>query len=278
MTACPSFVVPKMEALASFAPERPLHWTDYADLWLNFPLGRVLDYGCANGDFLRRIADRAAECTGVDIDPERIAEADPEIRSRLVVLDPDWPLPFDDGSFDTVVILEVIEHVRDERTVFKELARVLAPGGRLLLTTPHKGLLTFLDPGNFKFAVPRIHRFIHRTILRRKDFYEDRFGGERRAKLGMVADFTIDQNPWHRHYRFEEIRSRAPANLQPLAWAVYFPAFRALWSLQLALKVLTFGCVQTLPRLLSSAYRRLSRRENRWGDQLVILFEKQEPS
>ena len=269
-----SFEVPSRESLACLAPERPLLWQDYADLWLNFPLGRVLDYGCGNGAFLERIAGRGVAYTGVDIDGARMAEVAPELRSHLMVIAPDQPLPFSSGSFDTVVILEVIEHVRDERAVLSELARVLAPGGRLLLTTPHKGLLTFLDPGNFKFVMPRLHRFIHCAVLRRRDYYERRFGDARRQKQGMMADFTLDQKPWHRHYRFEEIRRRAPAELQPLAWAVYFPAFRALWSFKLVLKALTFGRVQRLPWPLSSAYRRLSRRESRLGDQLVVLFEK----
>jgi len=274
MVADRSFEVPTRESLGSHAPDRHLLWYDYAELWLSFPLGRVLDYGCGNGAFLQRLAARGADCTGVDIDAERVAVGVPEVRHRLTAIQPDEPLPFPNGSFDTVVILEVIEHVRDERAVLSELGRVLAPGGHLLLTTPHKGLLTFLDPGNVKFVMPRLHRFIHRTLLRRKAYYEQRFGDARRSNQGMIADFTVDQDPWHRHYRFEEIRSRAPAELSPVAWAVYFPAFRALWSLRLALNSLTFGRVQQLPWPLSAAYRRLSRYQSNWGDQLVVLFEK----
>jgi SAM-dependent methyltransferase len=210
----------------------------------------------------------------VDIDPERVAAADPQIRRYLRVIHPDQPLPFPDDAFDTVVILEVIEHVRDDREVLWELARVLAPGGRLLLTTPHKGLLTFLDPGNVKFVVPRLHQFLHCTVMRRADYYESRFGSARRAGQGMVADFTLDQTPWHRHYRLADIRSKVPVEMEPVAWAVYFPAFRALWSLRLFLNVLTLGRVRDLPAPLNAAHRRLSRCENRWGDQLVVLFEK----
>lgn len=42
-----------------------------------------------------------------------------------------------DASFDTIVSCETIEHVPDPRRAARELARVLAPGGRLLLTTPN---------------------------------------------------------------------------------------------------------------------------------------------
>jgi SAM-dependent methyltransferase len=46
-------------------------------------------------------------------------------------------LPFHDGSFDTVLAFEVLEHLPDSQRFFSEVARVLAPGGCLLLTTPH---------------------------------------------------------------------------------------------------------------------------------------------
>jgi SAM-dependent methyltransferase len=45
-------------------------------------------------------------------------------------------LPFPDGSFDVVCALDVVEHVDDDRAVFAELRRVLAPHGTLVLSTP----------------------------------------------------------------------------------------------------------------------------------------------
>ncbi len=47
-------------------------------------------------------------------------------------------LPFPDGSFDTVVMWEVLEHIPPgtEPQAFAEIARVLRPGGRLHLSTP----------------------------------------------------------------------------------------------------------------------------------------------
>lgn len=58
--------------------------------------------------------------------PARSAQADMEAR-----------LPFDDSSFDAVVCVEGIEHVRDRHSTLSELRRVLRPGGRLLITTPN---------------------------------------------------------------------------------------------------------------------------------------------
>lgn len=267
------FRPPSAAELRRLHPERPLQWQDYAEAWLSFPLGRVLDYGCGTGGFLERLGGRCAERWGVDVDTDRVAVS-PGAKVQFRRIEPDGPLPFDEESFDTVILMEVIEHVADERRVMQEAARVLKPRGRLLLTTPHAGLLTFLDPGNVKFVAPRLHRFIHCTLLRRGDYYLRRFGTGRQRGRGMLADFTLDQDPWHRHYSYGQVRAMAPEALRTLAWAVYYPAFRALWSLRLALKVLTRGRWKELPRPLQRWNDRLSRRTSRGGDQLVILFEK----
>lgn len=269
----PAFKKPDRAAFGTMHPERPLVWYDYADAWLSFPLGKVLDCGCGSGTFLTRIADRASERWGVDLDEDALAEAS-HSGANVRAIRPGKPLPFCDGQFDTVIIMEVIEHVADERAVLSELSRVLAPGGLLLLTTPHKGTLTFLDPGNFKFVAPRLHEFIHGKLLRQRGYYEERFGSRRRTQRGMIADFTLDQTPWHRHYPYRQIRSLAPPELSTIAWSAYSPAFRALWSLRLVLRVLTLGWLQRLPPPFSWLARRLSRVESRRGDQLVVLFQK----
>lgn len=81
-----------------------------------------LDIGCGDGAFLRRSPCERA--TGIDM---RIG--DPPIG-------PGHPLPFLNKSFDLVTMLAVIEHVSNPRYVISEVARVLRPGGRLVLTTP----------------------------------------------------------------------------------------------------------------------------------------------
>ncbi len=263
-------------------PGQPLGWHAYAEGWLNFPLGRLLDYGCGNGLFVGRVVARCEECHAVDVDPASVAEAAKIKGVRASVLQPQTGsaggcrLPFDDAFFDTVIIIEVIEHVPDERAILRELARVLKPGGKMLLTTPHKGLLTWLDPANLKFVFPRLHRFVYKTVLRRGEYYEARFGAKRQAETGLFGSVAAGENAWHRHYKFREIRALAPPELETLNHAVYFPAMRAFWLLKQVFRVLTLGRYADLPWPLTWASCRLSHVESRLGDQLVVLFRKGE--
>ena len=107
-------------------------------------LGRVLDVGCGDGRLTAELT--AAELTAADVSRVALERARPRLAdTRLVELEPDTPLPFGDGSFDTVVAVETVEHVRDLQLLLSELRRVLAPGGTLALTTPAHGRLTGLD-------------------------------------------------------------------------------------------------------------------------------------
>ena len=66
---------PAPSSLALIHPEKPLYAYDYANAWLSFPLGKLLDYGCGNGQFLTLVVGRADECWGVDINEEMAAIA-----------------------------------------------------------------------------------------------------------------------------------------------------------------------------------------------------------
>ena len=253
-------------------PERPLGWHDYADAWLDGPLGRFLDYGCGPGILLRRVAPRCDEAWGVDVDHDTLPVSTEGFRVQAIA--PDAPLPFEDGHFDTVSSLEVLEHVADEGRMLGELARVLRPGGRLVLTTPHKGLLTWLDPANFKFVLPRAHRLIHTGVLGDRAYYDGRFGDARRSERKMLGDFTLDQDPWHRHYRLADVLRFVPPSLELVDWAVYYPGMRASWVASVGLRVLSRGRIGATPKWLERIKHDLSRRETMLGDQLVMRFRR----
>ncbi|MCH8241407.1 MAG: class I SAM-dependent methyltransferase [Planctomycetes bacterium] len=257
------------------ARPRPLRWRERALQWLDFSLGRFLDFGCGPCGLMEQVYDRCVECHGVDVDSDKIEEARAKHANfTLGVIALDGKTHYPDDYFDTIAIIEVIEHVPDESTTLAELARILRPGGRLLLTTPHRGWLTFLDVGNFKFVFPRLHRFIHVRIKGDGGYYQDRF--VRGAEKGLIGDISVsnDRRPWHRHYKPGQITTACPPSLVLQKHAVYFPCLRAMMAVEVALRTASRGRIKNLPRPLAALERRLSRIESRTGDQLVMLFTK----
>jgi SAM-dependent methyltransferase len=105
--------------------------------------GRALDLGCGDGRLSAEI--EADSLTVADVSRVALGRARRRLRdARPVELVPDEPLPFDDGEFELVLCAETLEHVRDVQLLLSEVRRVLAPGGRLAITTPAHGRLTAL--------------------------------------------------------------------------------------------------------------------------------------
>ena len=96
---------------------------------------RVLDAGCGTGGLLANLRTGAWR-TGVEISPDGIRLARTRGRAPLVQGSVS-SLPFADESFDAVVSIDVLCHAGvDERQAIAEAARVLKPGGRLLVQVP----------------------------------------------------------------------------------------------------------------------------------------------
>ena len=97
---------------------------------------RILDVGCGLGVYVRRLRGFSDAVCGVDVDEERITEGSQDLPSLQVA--PAEHLPFPDGSFDVVLLNEVLEHVQDDRQAILETYRVLAPEGRMVLFVPNR--------------------------------------------------------------------------------------------------------------------------------------------
>ncbi len=95
---------------------------------------RALDVSCRNGEVMRAMAARGFEVRGT-----RFERGLPPIEGLSVDegIDLTRGLPYPDASFDLVVLTEVIEHLENHRMAVGEVARVLRPGGHLVLTTPN---------------------------------------------------------------------------------------------------------------------------------------------
>jgi ubiquinone/menaquinone biosynthesis C-methylase UbiE len=94
---------------------------------------RVLDIGSGAGNMFHHLA-RYGPVVGVDNNPKPLAvarERGYDVREGLAE-----DLPFDDGAFDLVALLDTVEHCEDELTILRESYRVCAPGGHLVITVP----------------------------------------------------------------------------------------------------------------------------------------------
>jgi len=96
------------------------------------PGAKLVDIGCGYGATARRFADAGASVTGLSLSAEQIAHAPPH--DGVTLLRQDWlanGLP--DGRFDGAYAIESSEHMVDKPAFFAQAARVLVPGGRLVV-------------------------------------------------------------------------------------------------------------------------------------------------
>jgi SAM-dependent methyltransferase len=127
------------------------------------PADLVLDVGCANGAHTLRAARACRRIVGCDRDLAQLRVAVASARAvaadqaRFFAWDVTGSLPFEDGVFDAVLFLDVIEHLHPRVEVLREIGRVLKDGGRLLVSGPNRdtrwrgrlraaGLFAYADP------------------------------------------------------------------------------------------------------------------------------------
>lgn len=158
---------------------------------------RVLDYGCAHGHYMMRLAQMFPQCrfTGVDVSERAIAAAtkwairdqitNVEIRIGGQEVFEDistlCPLVYDedslvmDGSaavakkayrdlFDVIIAGEVVEHVPDYHELLEHFRSVLKPGGLLIITTPY-GRWEWQGTESFREAREHLHHFERQDIV-----------------------------------------------------------------------------------------------------------------
>lgn len=94
------------------------------------PLGRVLDIGCGRRPYEALLRARGADYLGLDLPGRDTGEQGPDIVGDAC------SLPFRAGIADTIVCTEVLEHVPEPEQLLRELRRVIADNGTLILSAP----------------------------------------------------------------------------------------------------------------------------------------------
>jgi SAM-dependent methyltransferase len=147
----------------------------------------VLDIGCAFGYGTVALMGRGGPrrwIAGVERDPANVALAHRAYPWLPMVRADAKSLPFADQSVDAVVVLDVLEHLDDPASVLAEVSRVLRPRGALIVSVPHRGLLSACDSNNVY------------TALRR-----------RFPSLAPLEPCEQSASDRHRHFMLEEARA-----------------------------------------------------------------------
>jgi SAM-dependent methyltransferase len=140
--------------------------------------GRILDFGCGSGELARFVPAHAY--LGLDIDGPSLTAARQKFpHHRFVQSIPETE------TFDTIVMLAVLEHIPAPLELLKKLKPLLKAGGEILITTPHPWAEQFHRWGvTLRLFSPEAHQE-HQSLLNRKHI----------EKIGAAAGFKIH------HYR-----------------------------------------------------------------------------
>ena len=120
-------------------------YSDWVEEILSFAHGNILDLGSGDGAFTIPLIQKGYPVVSADLSHLRL-NGIRGINSKLVECDA-LILPFSDNSFDTILFIEVLEHLPNtqaQEEALKEFIRVLKPAGRLILTTPNRPVYKYI--------------------------------------------------------------------------------------------------------------------------------------
>lgn len=115
---------------------------------------RVLEVGCGRGDFFEKlINEKQVDGFGIELNPNAVSEAQklgrPVCRKDLQEITDEQP-----GTFDVVCSFQVLEHIPDPKKFINACAKLLKPGGRLIIAVPNSDSFIRLDNNNLLNQTP----------------------------------------------------------------------------------------------------------------------------
>ena len=132
----------------------------YSVLLPQYARGRLLDLGCGTVPLYAMYQPYVQENTCVDWGGSfhNAQHLDYE-------LDLNQPLPFANGEFDTIILSDVLEHIAEPMALWTEMARLLAPNGRIILNVPFFYCLHECPHDYYRYTVFALQRFAEKAGL-----------------------------------------------------------------------------------------------------------------
>ncbi len=156
--------------------------------------GRVLDFGCGAGALTLAMRDSGLDAWGLEIDRPAIRQAMPDAAIPYVTLyDGALPTPFEDGAFDAVVSVEVLEHIPNPTKALAEMARLTRD--KLLLTVPDIAAI----PHGFRHGVVPWHLLegTHVNFFTQRSLTAVLEPHFKRMEFGRIVGFRVNDTLIH---------------------------------------------------------------------------------
>jgi ubiquinone/menaquinone biosynthesis C-methylase UbiE len=140
------------------------------DAATGIPAGRAIDMACGTGRHAAWLADAGHQVDGIDRSEAMLAIARTKVPGGTFRIGDMEELPFGDAEFDIGITALALTHLLDPTAAITELARVVRPGGRVIVTDAHptfvliQGQALFPTPGGMAFVRNHVH--LHGTYLR----------------------------------------------------------------------------------------------------------------
>jgi ubiquinone/menaquinone biosynthesis C-methylase UbiE len=145
------------------------------------PNERILDVGAGRGDVAAMVQQEGScDVYALDPDKKRIGLAQKEHPSLKACVSGSDSIPYEDGFFDRVYSTMAVHHFANQEESFREIARVLKPGGTLVIVEINRGSM-----------LGKLGRFIENTIMR--GHLRFLYLEELVAMLGREGEFSVKE-------------------------------------------------------------------------------------
>ena len=133
---------------------------------------RVLNLGISNRPEVEMaIEDKVKECHTLDIDSKKMENASRFIKkTKIMNVDITKPNKIKKNYYDTVIMIEVLEHLKDDQAALKWISSVLKPSGSLIIGVPNDAFLHYFNPVKYAEHERHYSNYLIKSRLREAGF------------------------------------------------------------------------------------------------------------